>query len=294
MDWYPGKRLGLLVGTALLAALLLAAYSLLAGLVGSPVGLPAFGRALLLAAALALAVVMAYAWWGLASMAYRVERNGLAIRCAAGRDVIPMREIREVTTFPAGRRVNGGFGWPGYRVGRAWAEGVGPVRLYLTRPARQALLVRTAGAGYLISPANVEGFLADYRARRLLGEIARWPQGRQLPPLLSLSIYRDRLAGALFGLGLLLNVGLFGRLAAGYESLPLRLALSFDAYGLGDRIGARSELWMMPAIGLAILLLNGLLAAWLHRRDRVVAMLLLGSGPLVQALAWLTVSRLAG
>lgn len=292
MNWYPNKRLGLLCGLGLLLALGLADYLLVRRMVGSPIDLVLFGRALLLAATLPLVGFVAYVYCGLANLTYRVERNGIAIRWAAACDMVPVEEIQEIVPLTVGRgRLVGGIGWPGYRVGRARVKGVGWVRVYVTRPER-SVLVRTRQQAYLISPVNVEGFLADYRARRTLGSIARWTQGQRLPALLRLSIWRDRLAGLLALTGLALNLSLFGYLAAHYQGLAPVLTLSYGPQGLADRIGARAELFLLPGIGLAILLLNGLLAAWVHRRGRVLALLLLGNGPLVQALVWVAAWRL--
>ncbi len=293
MNWYPAKRAGFLWGLGLLVALSLADGFLVRGALGAPVNLLLFWRGLAVLATLPLLALVGYVCYGLANLTYRVERNGIVIRWAASHDVVPMGDIREIVPFPAGDgRLAAGIGWPGYRIGQAQVKGVGPVRLYATCEPERALLIRTREQAYLISPANVEGFLADYRARRLLGPLARWKAGRRLPALLDLSIWRDRLAAGLVGPGLLLNVGLYGYLAARYPSLPPRLILSFDPRGLGDRIGARSELFLLPAIGLGILLLNGILAACVHKRERVLALLLLCSIPLVQTLVWIAASRL--
>lgn len=294
MNWYPNKRKGLLWGALLLLALAVADLSLLRGVLGAPVDVGLFLRALLFAATLPLLAFLVYGYYALASLTYRVERNGIMIRWGAVSDMVPMGEIRQIVAFARlGGRLVDGVGWPGYRVGRAQPAGVGPLRLYITQPPETCLVIRTRTRAYLISPENAEGFLADYRARRKLGSIAGWAQEMRLPGRLDLGIWRDRPAGVLLAAALLLNVGLFGYLAVRSPGLPLRLVLSYDLQGQVDRIGARSELFLLPAIGLGIVLLNGLLAAWLHRHERVLALLLLCNAPLVQALAWLAALRFA-
>lgn len=294
MNWYPDKRAGLLWGLGLLAVLVAVEASLLRSIVGAPVDMWLYLRALLFTAVLPLLAFLAYGYYGLANLTYRIERNGIAIRWGAGTDMVPRDEIVEIVPFAAlCKRLTAGIGWPGYRIGDAQVAGAGRVRLYTTRPPEQSLAIRTRTRTYVISPANVEGFLADYRTRRQLGPIAQWAQERHLPRLFRLSIWRDRAAGILALPALLLNLGLFGYLTARYASLPLRLVLSYDLQGMGDRIGARSEIFILPAVGLAIVLVNAALAAWLHRRERVLALLLLGNGPLVQALVWLAALRLA-
>jgi hypothetical protein len=293
MNWYPAKRVGLVWGMGLILVLLAVQLSLVGEMLGAPVDIWLFLRGLLLAATLPLLAFLAYWYSGLANLAYRVERNGIMIRWAAGCDMVPMGEIRRIEPFAKlGRKLTSGVGWPGYRVGQAEVEGVGPLRFYITRPPETGLLIRTRTMAYLITPANAEGFLGDYRARRKLGPIAEWTQELRLPALFGLGIWRDRLAGGLFAPGLLLNLGLFGYLAARYAGLPLRLALSYGLQGQADYIGSRTEIFFLPAVGLAVVLLNGALAAWLHRRERLLALVLLGNGPLVQALVWLAALRL--
>ncbi len=293
MNWYPNKRLGLLWGLGLVVALLCAGYLFLRWTVQAPVGPVLFGRALLLLATLPLIALSAYAWYGLANLTYRIERNGIVVRWAAGYDVVPMADIEEIVPFGSlGSELSGGIGWPGYRIGLGRIGSGERVRLYLAGQPEHWLLVRTAERSYLLSPADVDGFLADYRSRRMLRPIVHWTQGRRLPAPLSLSIWRDRPAAALILPGLALDLGLFGYLASRYPHLPARLILSLDPQGLGDRIGARSELFLLPAIGLGILLLNTVLAAWVHRRERLLALLLVCVVPVVQTLVWLAAVRL--
>ncbi len=294
MNWYPNKRKGLLWGAVLLLALAVADLSLLLSVLGAPVDLWLFLRALLLAATLPLWAILAYGYYGLATLTYRVERNGILIRWGAVSDMVPMREIREIVPSASlSARVVQGIGWPGYRVGRARLAGSSPLRLYTTQRPEACLVIRTRMRDYLISPANAEGFVADYRNRRRLRPIAGWAQEMRLPRWVDLGIWRDRPALALAAAALLLNAGLFGYLAARYPGLPQRLVLSYDLQRQADRIGASAELFRLPAIALAIVLLNGLLAAWLHRRERVLSLLVLCNGPLVQALVWLAALRLA-
>ncbi len=294
MNWYPNRRKGLLWGAGLLLALGLADFSLLRGVLGAPVDTWLFLRALLLVATLPLGAFLLYACYGLATLTYRVERNGIMIRWGAVYDMVPVSEIVEIVPYAGlGGRLVEGVGWPGYRVGRAKPAGIGALRMYITRPPEACLLVRTRERAYLISPANPEGFVADYATRRKLGPIVKWAQELRLPRLFDLSIRRDRLAACLAAAALLMNGGLFAYLTTRYPDLPMRLVLSYDLRGQADRIGGRGELFFLPAIGLAVVLLNGLLAGWLHRRERVLALVVLCNGPLVQALMWLATLRLA-
>lgn len=295
MNWYPSRRAGLLVGLVLLIALGFADYLLVNRIRGSAVDLVLFGRALLLVVTLPLAALLVYACWGLVGLAYHMERNGIVVRWAAHHDVVPIADVVEAVPLTVhGGQLVGGLGWPGYRFGWARLEGVGPVRVYVTRTSGRLLLIRTRGTALLLSPVDVDGFLADYRARRALGPIARWTLGLQLPGLLALSIWRDSLALVSLTPGLALNLALTGYLAARYQNLPPRLMLSFDPQGFGDRIAPGKELFLFPTIGLGILLVNLLLAALIHRRERVLARLLAANVPVMHILLWVTVVRLLG
>lgn len=76
-----------------------------------------------------------------------------------------------------------------------------------------------------------------------------------------------------------------------YNSLPDLMPLHFDAQGNPDRIGARSEILILPAIGLIVYLFNissGLLLRLRFKMD-FAANLLWGGAFMVQVLIWLTV-----
>ncbi len=293
MNWFPEKRNGLLCGAAIFAVLLTADGLVFHSLLRAPINLWTYARALLSLAILLLAIAVGYAWYGLLNLAYHSGRNGIVIRWAACFDVIPAADIKRVVTLPR-VRVRGGLGWPGYRFGRAFVLGVGRARVYLSGPFREAVVVETRQGDWVISPADCEGFLVDTRARSALGPAVAWTQGLRRPEFLNLGLWHDRLARALAALALLLAVGLAGFLAARYPQLPGSLILSLGSQGLGDHIGARSQLFLWPGVGLAVLLVNATLAAWVHRRERLLALLLLGTALLVQALAWLAAVHLVG
>ena len=76
-----------------------------------------------------------------------------------------------------------------------------------------------------------------------------------------------------------------------YDSLPDLMPLHFDAQGNPDRIGARSEILILPAIGLIVYLVNISSGLFLRLRFRMnfAANLLWGGAFMVQVLIWLTV-----
>lgn len=99
---------------------------------------------------------------------------------------------------------------------------------------------------------------------------------------------QDKLAVGLLAASILLWAGLLVWLVTSFESFPDLLPLHFDAQGFPDRIGERRELYVLPAIGFVVNLLNlggGILAR--NRLGMIFAAYLLWSGALlVQLLLW--------
>jgi hypothetical protein len=102
-------------------------------------------------------------------------------------------------------------------------------------------------------------------------------------------VWGDRALLGCVALGLALNVALFTWLAWRYAGLPGDVALrgrydpALDAI-VADTLRPRAMAWQLPAIGLAVVAANGLMAAWLHRRTRLAALLLVASAVVMQVL----------
>lgn len=104
----------------------------------------------------------------------------------------------------------------------------------------------------------------------------------------------DRLVHVLLALGLLFNLALFAYIGWRYRALPASLPLHFDTLGQPDRLGVRSEIFNLPAIGLLLWLLNSLFGLVVYRWEKLGAYLLLGVTTVVQALFWLAVLNIVG
>ncbi|MGH2541524.1 MAG: DUF1648 domain-containing protein, partial [Ardenticatenaceae bacterium] len=72
------------------------------------------------------------------------------------------------------------------------------------------------------------------------------------------NLKRDPLAIGLLATTSILLIALFIWITASYSTLPDLLPLHFDAQGNPDRIGERREVYVLPAIALVALLVNGL------------------------------------
>jgi uncharacterized membrane protein len=104
----------------------------------------------------------------------------------------------------------------------------------------------------------------------------------------------DRLVHVLLVLGLLLNLALFACIGWRYRALPESLPLHFDILSQPDRLGVRSEVFKLPAIGLLLFVLNSLLSLAIQHWEKVGAHLLLGVTPVVQVLLWLAALNIMG
>ncbi|MGH2366198.1 MAG: hypothetical protein ACRDGF_09270 [Chloroflexota bacterium] len=111
--------------------------------------------------------------------------------------------------------------------------------------------------------------------------------------LLGLPVWKqDKLFWLLLGAGLLLNAGLWGFVAWKLPQLAHLLPLHYDAAGIANREGSRSQLYILPAGGLLVALANIAACCGLHRRDAQLCQVLLGVTILVQLLAWGAAARL--
>ena len=107
-------------------------------------------------------------------------------------------------------------------------------------------------------------------------------------------IGRDRLVHVLLALGLLLNLALFAYIGWRYRALPESLPLHFDILGQPDRLGVRSEIFKLPAIGVLLWVLNSLFGLAIQRWEKLGTYLLLGVTVVVQVLFWLAALNIMG
>lgn len=282
---------GGLIGIALLVAL----GAVLAGLgwaqsVAGP-GPSGVLLALPFAAAFVATAWIAFWTWGFYSLRYGLSRDGVAIRWAASRHIIPMHDITHVLS---GRRYAGplrGLRWPGYEIGRTTViddEGDSrDVLVYATVAPEEQLLVVTPDITYAISPDDVGAFVEDFKRRRKLGVMESLEQRTVHAPLADLSIWGDRVALALAGAALAINALALAWLAWHYPGLPQEFALrfSFDpviSQPVPGPANARAVAWRLPLIGLAALVADSGIAAWLHGRAPLAARLIVCGALLVQ------------
>jgi len=317
MTFRPPRRQGILIGLALLAALV-ALDAVWLGLLRS---LPLTALSLLwialIAASLPALGFVVNSLYRLARLAYVVDRDGLTIHWGASSLILPLAEIERVLTRRDVEPENGaiqagmassprlhlrGLYWPGRLVGPGRAEDFGPAHFYATRPWPHQVLVTRGNAVYVLSPADSDAFAAALLATRAAGPAQESAVRRAGPPLAHRldaawrRFAQDRVATGLLGAGIGLNALLFFYLAWRYPSLPPAIPLHFDPAGVPDMMTPPSQAFILPLIGLMTFSLNTLLGWGLHvRQDRSPAYLLWGSTVLVQILLWVaTLSVVSG
>jgi hypothetical protein len=286
----PAHSRGAVVGIGLLLAMLAISVGLTwAAYLSGP-----SPRAVLLALPLAILlpalILVAYWTWGLLTLAYEVGRDGLVVRWAGRKQVIPMAEITHVVKSPPDA-VARGVRWPGYAVGHATVNdpelGEREALVFATVPPADRLLVVTRSLAYAISPENPAAFADEFKRRRELGVQQVLEERTESPPWERWSILSDRTALVLLALTGLLNALAFAWLAWHHPELPSELALRYRFDPLlrrpvPDQTAPASVAWRLPLVGLGTLGFNTLVAGWAHRHSRLAARLLLGGALLVQ------------
>lgn len=301
--FYPPRRQGLAIGLALLG-LLLALDGLWLGLLTRLPDrrLSLLWVALLLASLPALAFIVS-SLIGLARLAYIIRRDTLIIRWGLSTVTLPLSEIKDVLTAedvqpetPTLLHLRSPH-WPGRFVGSGRMETFGPAYFYATRPWPDQVLVIRGNQVYVLSPHDPQAFQAAF-AQALepahQGIVAPSPPGlADRLGAIARETRRDRLAQVLMGAGGALNLLLFGYLAWLSPRLPPAIPLHFDQNGIPDLFGPPAQAFILPGIGLVVLILNSLLGGALHAlQERLPAYLLWSATILVQVMLWVATSEL--
>ncbi len=242
--------------------------------------------------------------WFCLSLVYWIDRNALTLAWGPIRQVIPIGDVQEVRrgaaveSMLAGVRLaqgpNGQIDQPARAVAERWPAlaryvAYGPdlgtrrlphgVRIYslASRPLPDQLLLFTGRGIYGISPADPDGFLAALEQHHRLGPTHLVAHKRYWPRVMRWPVWQDR-----FMLGLLL-AGFVGALVLLGVALTRFAALPF-ALPQWDNLDRRM-IFIFPAFGLAVWLINGTWGLWVYERQRVAAGLLWGGALVAQAAA---------
>ena len=226
---------------------------------------------------------------------YHLSRNGVTIQWGLGQQRIPIEAIekiifgQQINTLPNFSSVNLG----GLRLGWGESSDYGPLKLRTTAPTDHSLLIVTPNVSYLISPHQPQAFIKAWQIRRELGPTQHWnAQTRRQWPF-NLPQFTDPLTWWLLAIAAALCFVLFGYIALQYANLPQALPVHFNNLGRADRIANKVTLFVFPAAGTLVWLVNGVLGILFYRREKVAAYFLWGSSIAMQLCLWLATLTIA-
>ncbi len=282
---------------AVVAALAAIAFAVLA--LSLPLSILAFFAALLALIAAAFFVVQVYLLRQITRLEYALTAETLIVRFGAFEDHVPLTSIQAV--YAGADLADHAQVWrywllPGWWLGRARHAEFGHFRMRAVAPLEaQVALLTAGGVHYLLSPFDVEAFLAALRQRlaALPSEPVAAAALRRCPAWARLPLWRDAVALGVLGIALLINVAQFGIATARYPALPARVPAHFDASGQPDRYADKRFVLAIPAFAATAFLVGALFGGVLyHRQERSAALLVWsvsGIGQLLFAVALLTV-----
>jgi len=290
MEWSIDRRLGNRLAIFFIVWLVLLDAFLVWIATQLPISIITFVVALITLVTLPIIAFLVYWLIGLNRSAYLMDRNTLTIRWGTVQQIIPMASIRqllhgsEITEHV--HRFQGGR-WPGHWVGQGEVKGIGPMLFYAAGGFDQQLVIVTPGVAYAITPADMAGFVEAFDQRQKMGPTQEVIQGSIRPEVFDWPLWTDWLAMGLVGIAGLACLLLFGYACWRFPELAPRVALHFDALGTPDRFAPRSQVFLLPTIGLLSLGANVVIGLPMYLRDRVGAYLVWSGALVVQVLAWI-------
>jgi hypothetical protein len=277
MEYRPPRKLGTATGAIATGWSLALSLLLLSRGLTADISLSTLWPYLAAAFFFGLAVLFGYWTYGCYTLRYVINRNGLAIRWGAIRQLIPLDQIEWLVE---GRqapepRVDG-VNWPGHHVGRAAVRSVGDTLFYSTHRSREDLLyLVTPSQSYGLSVTDVEGFGRDIQEQRDLGPHVPVRQSPERYTVAAQPFWSDGVAQVLALAAILGCVVVFGYVFARYPGLAPTIPLRFPPMGGVTRVASKEQLLTLPVTALGILVLNLGLAVLVHTWERAAGYLLL-------------------
>lgn len=292
----PDGRRGLWIGSAMWIGLgLIAALGVIFTVTRPPSPWTAAASTAAIMALIGMGAI-GYTLWGLRSVRYHLDRNGLTITWWPAIHVIPIQAIQELRPGPqAPRAIHRwqGLRWPGLYTGHAWAvEDKRPVLFFATEDLPRQLWVVTEAAIYAISPAQPQAFQEAFAERFAMGPTQHLSQTTVLPRWRQRALWEDRAAWILIAIGGLLLWGMWLWLCFQFPSLPSWVRL--EGPSEEALLSPVFHLTRLPTLGAITWIVNAVLGGLLHEQERPAAYGLWVIGILVQVLllgALLQVSR---
>lgn len=286
----PPRRTGLAIGIGAIVVFLAADALFLLLIFQTPLSIATVLWIALTIGSLPTIGYVAYRTYGLATAQYEINQNALVIHWGGLREVIPMGDI---SRLELGRNVDGvqnprGLWWPGCLVGRGQAEAFGRLAYFASAAQDDQVYVVITDGAYVISPADLNGFVEAFERERQLGITEQVAYQTVFAPIQQWELWRDRWAQGLIVGPLLTALALFGFIALVYSALPRQVPLRFDNAGFPDRVGPPSGLFILPVIALLVWAVNTTFGTGLHIRGdaRLQAYMAWSASIFVQLLLW--------
>lgn len=252
-----------------------------------------------LGASVVITATLAAIYWlaRLVTLCYEVDDQYLHIRCLGTRLSIPVRHIQKVhagdgfTNTPSLSGLRRLFRPPGV----VSSSQLGEVHSYtISHRSEHLALVKTPARVYALSLRN-PGHLAAlcYDARRSLVSQSSREELVESNLVEFMPIWDRASHRVTIFLAIAFNLVLFAYLSSRYQQIAPFVPLHYNPLGEVDRIGTQADLFRVPALGTVVILLNLLLASFLHRRDTFASMLLLLAAATLQGILFVAVVNLA-
>lgn len=283
--FHPPRALGVIAGGA---------FTLWAGFIALVTGVLAGGAAVELTTYLAWVVValfggltLLFGWWtlGIARLSYRIDDEAMRIRWCGGEVIVPIVDIQRVVPGrTVGEESVTGLNWWGCHIGRGAVSALGPTLFFAThnRPEDNVFVV-TPGRSYGLTVPDQVAFAEACSRRLIVGFEPAESQRVEPRGLALLPLWRDGHVWFAFSLVLVALGALGGYLFSQYPDLPALVQIDFPRATGIVRVGERSELLRIGAVGGGIVAVNLALGFFIHIRERAAGLWLFTSAALLQA-----------
>jgi hypothetical protein len=286
VKWQPARRMGLLVGGAIILAVMLVDAVLLWRVTHGALNGWTFVSGWMAFMSLPAIAAIVYRMANLARLRYEFDRNQFVISTAATRQIVPMERIDRVidgqhSDLEVRTR---SLRWPGCYLGQGEIKGLGWTLFYAVSPPKRQVILVTPNLVYGITPPDMDAFHQVFQASKQLGPSAEVEHVSVRSPWTCWAIWSDRLAQGILVTGLVLCALLFALLCFRYPSLPNLLSMHYDVSGRVDRIAPRGEVFTLPVISAMIWAVNGVLGGLFYRHQRLLSYLAWSGAAIVQVL----------
>ncbi len=281
----PPRALGVIVGGAF--TVWAAFIALVAGVLAGGAAVEPTTFLAWVVVALFAGVAILFGWWtvAVARLAYQIDDDALRIRWAGGEVIVPVVDIQRVVPGrTVGEESVTGLNWWGCHIGRGVASSLGPTLFFAThnRPEDNVFVV-TPGRTYGLTVPDQVAFAEACSRRLIVGFEPGEPQRSEPLGFSLLPLWRDGDVWFVFSL-VLVGLGVLGGfLFTQYPDLPALVQIDFPKSTGIVRVGERSELLRIGAVGGGIVAVNLALGFILHARERAAGLWLLASAALIQA-----------